>query len=170
MKCLRWVLFLSLFLSIHPWSLALMSVGVISPERAKEQGIELRARPGGPDHAWIELEFKPEGLFADFSHVSIEVSDGENLELSWTPLKDVRTRRGTVIVRVMGSRTFLERVTLRIVHGDFGRVGEDLHLNQFVDFENLKRPDSANESENAATDAMATSVAVPAVDFLAQVE
>ncbi len=118
--------------------LALMSVGDVSKERAKELGIELRAKPNGPNEAWIELEFKPEGGLADFKHVSMEVSDGDKFLLGWTPLKDERLDSGRVIVRVMGNRDFLEKVTLRIVTGTFGESGNDLRIKDFVDLKQLR--------------------------------
>jgi len=84
------------------------------------------------------LEFKPEGGLADFKHVSMEVSDGDKFLLGWTPLKDERLDSGRVIVRVMGNRDFLEKVTLRIVTGTFGESGNDLRIKDFVDLKQLR--------------------------------
>ena len=41
------------------------------------------------------LEFKPEGKLAGFNHVSLEIADGEQFQLGWTPLKDERTGTGS---------------------------------------------------------------------------
>src|SRR5687767_452883 len=71
-------------------SLALISVANVSRERAKELGIELRVKPNGPTEAWIELEFKPEGPFKEFQHVSLEIRDGDQFLLGWTPLEAKR--------------------------------------------------------------------------------
>lgn len=117
---------------------AMMSVGKISKERAKALGIELRAKPNGPNEAWIELEFNPEGELADYNHVSLEVRDDDKFMLGWTPLKDERLGTGHVIVRVMGNRDFLENVTLRIVTGTFGESGDDLRIKDFVDLKKLR--------------------------------
>src|SRR5204863_3126651 len=92
--------------------LALIETRKVSKDQAKELGIELRAKPNGPKEAWIELEFKPEGKLAGFQHVSLEIADGEQIQLGWTPLNDERTSTGSVIVRLMGNRAFLEKVTL----------------------------------------------------------
>jgi hypothetical protein len=129
---------LILFVAACGTCLAMISVGKVSQERAKELGIELRAKRNGPKEAWIELEFQPEGKLADFKHVSLEVADGEEFQLGWTPLKDERTSTGSVIVRLMGNRAFLEKVTLRVVCGAFGDVGHDLRIKDFVDLKELR--------------------------------
>ena len=147
MKFIHLFIGLILFLASLNTSLALISVGIVSVESAKEMGIELRAKPGGPNHAWVELEFKPEGKFEPFRHVSLEIADGDELGLGWTPLKDQRTGRGTVLVRVMGSRAFLKKVTLRIVHGTLGGVGHDIPLKDFIDFDNLDKPEPSNQTK-----------------------
>lgn len=152
MQTTRLLVILFLLVAAHNTSLALITIAPVTKERAEELGIELRARPGGPKHAWIELEFKPEGKLARFRHVSIEIAEGGQLGLGWTPLKDERTTHGSVIVRVMGSRAFLEKVTLRIVHGDFGGSGEDVALRDFVNFEKLDKPEASNGSGIAEQD------------------
>ena len=134
---------LSLFAAASNAAFALISVVNVSVERANELGIELRAKPGGPKHAWVELEFKAEGALSAFQHVSLEISDGDQLALGWTPLKDKRTNSGNVMVRIMGSRDFLEKTTLRIVLGDFRDSGLDVRLKDFVDLEKLPKPSSS---------------------------
>lgn len=128
-------------------SLALMSVGVVSRDRAEALGIEVRAKPSGSQHAWIELEFRPEEELAPFHHVSLEIRDSDQLRLGWTPLKDRRTRRGCVTVRVMGSRQFLDQVTLRIVYGELGGLALDVRIRDFVDWEHVAHPKAAERSE-----------------------
>lgn len=118
--------------------LAMISVENVSKARAKELGIELRAKANGPNEAWIELEFKPDGKLANFQHVSIEIRDSDRFQLGWTPLKDKRTPVGNVVVGLMGNRAFLEKVTLRIVRGDLGDVGHDLRISDFIDLKELR--------------------------------
>jgi hypothetical protein len=118
--------------------LAMISVRSVSKNEAKELGIELRAKPNGPNGAWIELEFKPEGKLADFKHVSLEIRDDKEFQLGWTPLKDERTSSGSVIVRLNGNRAFLEKVTLRVVRGDFADRGDDLRIKDFVNLKELR--------------------------------
>jgi hypothetical protein len=128
---------IALVLAVASPSEAMISVGTLSKERAKKLGIELRAKPNGQREAWLELELKPEGELKNFMHVSLEVADGDQFLLGWTPLKDDRQPTGSVIVRVMGNRVFLEKVTLRIVAGATGEVGHDLPVKDFVDFKKL---------------------------------
>ena len=145
--------YLTLFVAACGSSNAMISVGNVSVDRAGELGIELRAKPGGPKHAWIELEFKPIGPLSKFQHVSLEIPDGDELGLGWTPLKDNRTSTGSVVVRVMGSRQFLQKVTLRIVCGELrSETGLDLKIRDFVDFEELTKTQSAGGSEKAEQD------------------
>jgi hypothetical protein len=129
---------LILFAAVCGKCLADMSIGNVSKDRARELGIELRAKPNGPKEAWIELEFKPEGKLADFHHVSLEIRDDKQFQLGWTPLKDERTSTGSVVVRLMGNRAFLENVTLRVVRGAMGEVGDDLRIRDFVDLKELR--------------------------------
>jgi hypothetical protein len=129
---------LILFAAVCGKCLADMSIRHVSKDVAKELGIELRAKPNGPKEAWIELEFKPEGKLADFHHVSLEIRDEKKFQLGWTPLKDERTSTGSVIVRLMGNREFLEKVTLRVVRGATADVGDDLRISDFVDLKELR--------------------------------
>jgi hypothetical protein len=129
---------LILFVAACGTCLAMISTRNVSKELAKELGIELRAKPNGPNEAWIELEFKPEGKLAGFKHVSLEIRDDKQFQLGWTPLKDERTSTGSVIVRLMGNRAFLEKVTLRVVRGDFGDHGDDLQIKDFVNLKELR--------------------------------
>jgi hypothetical protein len=118
--------------------MAMISVETVTPARAKELGIEVRGIANGPSEAWIELEFRPEGKLDKFEHVSLEIRDGKQFQLGWTPLKSVRTGAGTVVTRVMGNRAFLENVTLRVVRGATGEVGHDLRVKDFVDLKALR--------------------------------
>jgi len=128
---------LVLFVAASGTCMAVISVGKVSKARAKELGIEVRAKPNGPKEAWIELEFKPEGELADFKHVSLEIADREQFQLGWTPLKDERTSTGSIVVRLMANRAFLEKVTLRVVCGFNGGKGHDLWVKDFVDLKEL---------------------------------
>src|ERR1044072_4342482 len=128
---------LVLFVAACGTCLALIETRNVSKDLAKEMGVGLREKPNGPNEAWIELKFKHEGKLADFKHVSLEIRDDKQFQLGWTPLKDERTSTGSVIVRLMGNRAFLEKVTLGVVRGGFGDHGDDLRIKDFV---NLKEP------------------------------
>ena len=154
---LRLLLFILSLLSASSAVFGLISVGNVTVERADELGIELRVRPGGPKHAWVELEFKAEGALSEFQHVSLEIPDGDLLGLGWTPLKDKRTYSGSVIVRLMGSRNFLKRTTLRIVLGDFDDSGLDVRLKDFVDFDTLQETKPSRTSGRGGSNPIAPS-------------
>ena len=127
-----------LLLAVASPGAAMISVENLSGERAKKLRIELRVKANGPREAWLELQFKPEGELKAFHHVSLEIAEGEHFLLGWTPLKDERQPTGSIIVRVMGNRAFLEKVTLRVVVGATGEEGHDLRVKDFVDLKNLK--------------------------------
>jgi hypothetical protein len=129
---------LVLFVAPAGMCLAVISVGNVSKERAKELGIDLRVKPNGPTEAWIELEFKPEGQLKEFHHVSLEIRDGDQFLIGWTPLEAKRSGSGSIVVRVMANRAFLEKVTLRVVTGAFADHGHDLRIKELVDLKNLR--------------------------------
>lgn len=139
---------LILFVAACETSFALISIRTITREDAAELKIEVRAKAGGPDQVWIEMEFNPAVQSGKFQHVSLEITDeNDGFVFGWTPLKDQRTRDGKVLVRMMGSRKFLNNVTLRIVHGELGSHGLDVRLKDFVDFENLDVDKPRQKSE-----------------------
>jgi hypothetical protein len=127
-----------LLISVTSRCMAEISVETLSKARAKELGIELRAQANGPKEAWIELEFRPEGQLKDFSHVNLEIRDGDQFLLGWTPLQAKRSDNGKLKVNLMANRTFLQKVTLRIVTGLPEDAGHDLRIMDFIDLQNLR--------------------------------
>jgi hypothetical protein len=120
---------------------ALISIEKVSTERAKALGIDVRAKANGPKHVWLELEFKTEGELKHFSHVSMEISDGKEMLVGYAPMEAKRTNSGTVVVRFIASRAYLDKIALRIVEVEglpTNMVGHDLPLRDFVDVENLR--------------------------------
>lgn len=120
---------------------ALMGISNVSKDEAKEMGMEVRVKSNGPNEAWVELEFKAAGKLKDFSHVSLEIRDGEKFLLGWTALKERRTDSGGVAVSFLANRAYLDKVTLRVavnvgtpVPGQgVEKGGYDLHLKDFVE-------------------------------------
>src|SRR5262245_43582446 len=115
---------------------ALRSIALVSREQAKEMGMELRVTAAGPEAAWVELEFKPEGKLKAFSHVEMEIFEGEKLLVAYAPLQEKRASSGSVVVRFMANRAFLEKVTLCVVVGL--DLGYDLRLKDFVELEKVR--------------------------------
>jgi hypothetical protein len=157
---------LAVLLAVAPSPcLALISVEDVSKARAKELGIEVRAKPNGPKEAWIELEFKPAGVLNDFNHVSLEIAVAGKFQLGWTPLKHERTSTGTVVVRLMGNREFLENVTLRVVSGVIGMTGYDLRVKDFVELDKRFTKKGEKEKEAPRSPAEQGGVGPPAADI-----
>jgi hypothetical protein len=53
---------LTILLAVMPVPcFALRQIGIVSKKEAQELGLELRATAAGPDAAWLELKFRPEG-------------------------------------------------------------------------------------------------------------
>ena len=113
---------------------ALMELATVSKEEAKELGVRIEVTGNGPNELWVKMEFKAEGRFKDFQHVSLEIGDGDKLLIGYTPLRDDRSTPGKVTVQFMASRSYVEKVTLRIVTGFPGNyAGHDLRLKEFVE-------------------------------------
>jgi hypothetical protein len=114
--------------------LAEIGVEHVSKERAKKLGIEIRLKGNGPNEVWLELEFKAEGDLKDFSHVSLEIREGDKLLIGWAPLKGEPDASGRVHVGFMANRDFLDKVTLRIMTGrPRDMTGHDLRVRDFVE-------------------------------------
>jgi hypothetical protein len=113
---------------------ALMGIAQVSKEQAKEMGIEVRLTDSGPKDFWVELEFKPEGKLKDYSHVSLEIRDGDKLLVGYAALQEKRTDSGSVVVRFMADRAFLDKITLSVVAGfPTNMTGYELRLKDFVE-------------------------------------
>ena len=113
--------------------LAMITVAPVTPERAKEMGMEVRAKANGPNEVWLELEFKPEGKLKDFSHVSLEVRDGDKFLLGWNAMKGRPVGSGRVVVTLLASRAYLDKITLRVMVGRPADAGYDVRVKDFVD-------------------------------------
>ena|SRR5438552_2072539 len=123
---------------------AMMDLGFVSRKEAKEMGIELRSKPAGPDAVWLELEFKAEGKLKgysreNFSRVELRIMDGKKLLLGYAPLQERRSSSGTIVVRFMANRGYLDKIILWIVvgSGQMSGGGYELKVKDFVDFKNL---------------------------------
>ena len=117
---------------------ALRDLAEVSKKEAKEMGLEIRATAAGPDAVWLELEFKTEGRLKDFNHVELEIREGEKLLVAYAALSEKRSNSGSVLVRFMANRAYLDKITLTVVTGfpsaDFGN---ELRVKDFVDLDKL---------------------------------
>jgi hypothetical protein len=118
---------------------AMRSIGIVSKAEAKEMGIELRATAAGPDAAWLELEFKTEGRLKAYSHVELEIREGDKPLVAYAALAETKSQSGSVVVRLMANRAYLEKITLTVVTGfPSNYAGHELHLKDFIDLEKIK--------------------------------
>lgn len=127
----------------------LMGLRSITPAQAKEWGIIVQTRGNG-SQVWVQLEFKATGELKDFSHVSLEISDGDKFLFGWSALQSKRLETGQVVTDwFLIDRDFLNKVTLRIVTsgGARDRSGNDLLLKDFVDLKNLDAPKTDKNAE-----------------------
>ena len=119
--------------------LAMMSIGDVSKERAKELGMEIRFTANGPNDVWVELEFKAEGELKDAGRVDLEVGDGKTTLVSYASLQEQRTSSGSVVVRFMANRANLDKITLTVVAGQVSDLrGYVLHVKDFVELEKVR--------------------------------
>ena len=110
-----------------------MRIASVSKERAKDLGVEVRISGSAPKHVWVELEFTPKGDLQDFSHVSLEIRENDKLLVGYAPLREQRSLSGSLKFTFMASRTYLDRVILRICVGQPGNLaGYDLRLKDFI--------------------------------------
>src|SRR5207253_10501558 len=79
-------------------SLALIEIADISPAKAKELGMEIRAQPSGPEAVRIELEFPTKGELNLFSRVNLEISDGKKTLLSSSLLPEKESKPARILV------------------------------------------------------------------------
>ena len=118
--------------------LAMMVIESVSKARAKELGLEIRARAAGPDAVRVELEFEAKAL-PGYSRVDLEIHDCGKL-LSSSSLREDAAKPGRVIVSFAADRTKLDQMTLRIVTGvgTLRMTGHDIPVKEFVDLDKLR--------------------------------
>jgi hypothetical protein len=120
----------AIFLALTPNPcFALWDIEIISRERAKELGMEVRAMAAGPNHVQVQLEFKAEGELKNFSHVELRLDKGAVT----APLRDDRSKPG-IVVTFTADRMQLEKLSLWVmVPGTLGGTVYDLQVKDFVE-------------------------------------
>ena len=95
----------------------------VSKEEAKKMGMEVRSERAGPNHVRVELEFKtegkfgefsPEGKFKDRSRVELRIGEGDNPPVT-APLREDRSKPGRIIVGFTADRALLDKSTLSVM-------------------------------------------------------
>jgi hypothetical protein len=111
---------------------ALGFVKKVSKEGAKELGMDVRSQAAGPNQVRVELEFKVEGSFRNFSHVDLWLGEGDNPSLA-APLKEDRSKPGQVVVSFTADRAHLDKINLRVTVVEAGRGVYVLRMKDFVE-------------------------------------
>jgi hypothetical protein len=144
MKATRQLSLLTLLLAFAASPcLADWGIESVSKERAKELGLEIRAKVSGPTQISVELEFKIEGALKSFSRegsgrIELQVKDGETCLASAT-LKEDRSKPGRVVVNVIVDRAHLNMIALRVwVPGVLGGDIYELRIKDFVELERIR--------------------------------
>lgn len=118
---------------------ALRSVGIVSKKDAKEMGIEVRATAAGPEAVWLELEFKPEGKLKSYQHVELEINEGDKSLIAYAELSGKRSSSGSIVVRFMANRAYLDKITLSIITGFPSNFSANqLRMKEFVDLSKIQ--------------------------------
>ena len=134
---------LGLLLAVAPSRcFALMEITHVSKEQAKALGMEIRAKANGTNAVWVELEFKTEGELKRFnrennSRVELEIRDGEKLLVGSAALREKRSSSGSIVVSLMVSRGYLDKITLTVVvgSGQLSGGGYELRVKDSVEHE-----------------------------------
>jgi hypothetical protein len=130
-----------LFIAASSQCFALREIAFLTRKEAKEMGIEVRAKPAGPDAVWLELEFKPEGRLKDFTHVELKMSEGEKSFVFSAALRETRSSSGSVVVTFTASRAYFEKITLSVVMHSPREAGDhiyELRMKDLVDLEKVR--------------------------------
>jgi hypothetical protein len=131
---------LAVWLAVAPSPcFALWDLEIVSRERAKELGMEVRSTAAGSSHVRVELEFKAEGVLKNFSHVDLRFGQGDNFVVA-APLREDRSKPGRVTVSFTADSAQLDKLTLRVMvpfrDGGAGGSTHELRVKDFVEVKN----------------------------------
>jgi hypothetical protein len=140
MKTIVTITVLAILLTVAPnRSYALESIEIVTKERAKALGLEIRANAAGPDAVRIKLEFAIQGELTDYHRVALELHDGGKL-LATSTLKHDESKPGRVVVSFAADRANLDQFTLKVVtqSGPRTRTGHVIQVKNFVELDKLR--------------------------------
>jgi len=128
-----------LVLAIPTASLALMELEFVSPQRAKELGMEIRYNAAGPEAVRVYLEFAAAGQLKDYARVDLEIHQNGKLLLT-SILREEQAKPGRIIVSFAADRANLDKITLRVVTQSAPRTmtGLELRMKDFVDLKEIR--------------------------------
>jgi hypothetical protein len=121
---------------------AAWDIELVCKERAKELGLEVRMTANGPNHVSVQLEFKTEGKFEEFSpkgkfkdrsRVELRIGEGDNTAVT-APLREDRSKPGRVVVSLTADRAQLDKINLRVMVPErLGGIVYQLRIKDFVE-------------------------------------
>jgi hypothetical protein len=110
--------------------LAAWDIELVTKDRAKELGLEIRSAVVSPNQVQVELQFKAEGELKNFSHVELRFSK----RTVTAPLREDRSKPGRFVVSVTVDRIHLGNLNLWVrVPGTLGGAVYDLRVKDFVE-------------------------------------
>jgi len=118
---------------------ALEDIEIVTKERAKELGLDIRAIAAGPQAVRIELEFEAKGELQNYSRVALEMNEGDKLITSST-LKEEPAKPGRIFVGFAADRASLNKFELKVVTQESprSRSGHVLRVHEFVDLTKVR--------------------------------
>jgi len=132
-----------IFLSLACPSFGMISVGVLSKEKAKEKyGITMHARKNGDAGIKVWLEFKREGWLKDFTYAELRVQDDRGKHLISAVLQPNPVRHGqpqeiTTVAFSADPKQLAQCSFLVVCYGsNEGDVGYYLKVKEFLDLAN----------------------------------
>ena len=118
---------------------ALWDVDVVTKERAKELGMEVRLTAVGPKHMKVAVEFGAEGTLKNFTEVEM-IFRQEDKPALHAALREDRSKPGRVAVSFTADAAQLDKFTLylRVSFRD-GGAGGTIHEIRVKDFVEVKK-------------------------------
>jgi hypothetical protein len=114
-------------------SYALETIEIVTKERAKELGLQMRVTPSGLENVRVELEFETKGQLKGYRYVVLEMKDGEKTLVS-SVLKEEKTESGHIIVSFEANRAKLGQITVKVVEMTTAtRAGHVMRVKEFVE-------------------------------------
>ena len=137
------LLSICVFASITSPCFALISVGVLTKEKAKEKyGITMHARKNGDAGIKVWLQFKREGWLEKFTYAELRMKDGEGKQLLSAQLQPNpahhRQPKDITTIAFSADADQLEQCSFLVVcyGSNEGDVGYYLNVQDFLDMEN----------------------------------
>ena len=137
MKAVFKISAVAVFLAVAPGvCLALWDLDVVTKERAKELGMEVRLTAVGPKHTKVAVEFKAEGAMKNFTEVEMSFNQADKPTL-YAALREDRSKPGRVAVSFTADAAQLDRFILRVTvpyrDGGLGGMIHEIRVKDFVE-------------------------------------